>query len=892
MNDHAKTKKQLIAELQQLRDKIAEREWHGAEEPRSLLLPKDTQQVSNHFLNTLEEKVRRVIDRLSETKAAHEPYLRKDIDAVLDPLQEILSTLHHTLNMPAEDVPNLRQAEEECRQLSDIIERSLNEIYVFDPETLRFKHANRGALRNLGCTLEELQKLTPLDLKPEFTETSFRAMIQPLLTNEQEKLIFQTAHRRANGGLYPVEVHLQLIDAGAKPLFLAVIFDITERKQSEEALRQSEERAYQRLAELETIYDSAPVGLCVFDRGLWYVRINDLLAKMAGIPAAEHIGRTAREIIPALADQIDSTLIQVFKTGMPVLNVELTGTTLSQPGVIRDWIAHWLPLRDAGGDITGVNVVVEEITERKQAEEALRQSSERLRLALDAAHLGTWDWNIVSNDIVWNEELYRIMGYEPESVQPGYHAWSGRVHPEDLAAVEAKMHQGMKSCSELTAEYRVLWPEGTVHWAEVRGRFEADSLGRAVRSYGVLTDITERKRLEEERYLLTQQRQLALNAARMGWWHYDVLTKSTRYDKRCREIFGFSSRQRPNEELLKRLHPDDVPHVWTTAKAALNPTDPKPCSLQYRIICDDGSIRWIETHAIATFAGEGDAFRAVSLVGTVVDITERRQMEDELLQSRTELEIMVAERTADLTRALKQVSAQEKALRESEQRLRQLFSQLLQVQEDERKRIANEIHDNAGQVLSAVKFRVEGALQKLRNETPDLNLDPLDQLIPLIQHCIEDMRRLQMELRPTMLDEMGLLTTIRWFCRQFKLTHPAVRLKQDITVEEADVPEELKIIIFRVLQEAMNNAGKHSDATEVSLSLHMNNGALTLCIEDNGQGFDLKKAQKVQAFNKGLGLSSMRERVQYSGGKISIKSAPGRDTRIEAMWSKQALLCV
>jgi len=189
-----------------------------------------------------------------------------------------------------------------------------------------------------------------------------------------------------------------------------------------------------------------------------------------------------------------------------------------------------------------------------------------------------------------------------------------------------------------------------------------------------------------------------------------------------------------------------------------------------------------------------------------------------------------------------------------------------------------------------VKYRIEGALLQMQKNCPDVKLKPVEELIPLIQNCVEDMRRLQMELRPSMLDEMGLLATIRWFCRQFRITHPSMRVEQDVTIKEADVPEQLKIMVFRVLQEAMNNAGKHSDAELVRLSVEKNRGALMLRIEDSGQGFDLTKAHQVQAFNKGLGLSSMRERVHYSGGRLSIQSAPGQGTCIEARWPKKVLM--
>ncbi len=136
----------------------------------------------------------------------------------------------------ARDITERRQSEGERRRLFEILERSLNEIYVFDSETLRFKYANQGARKNLLYTLAEIQNLTPLDLKPEFTEESFRAMLQPLLARAKEIHIFETVHRRADGSLYPVEVHLQLVDDEQERVFLAVIYNITERRQKEREL--------------------------------------------------------------------------------------------------------------------------------------------------------------------------------------------------------------------------------------------------------------------------------------------------------------------------------------------------------------------------------------------------------------------------------------------------------------------------------------------------------------------------------------------------------------------------------------------------------------------------------------------------------------------------------
>ncbi len=140
-----------------------------------------------------------------------------------------------------EDITPRKQAELERARLSNVLEKSLNEIYIFDPETLRFQYVNQGAMRNLDYSPEAMATMTPLDLKPEFTEAAFREMVRPLLQGEKEKHVFRTVHRRRDGSHYPVEVHLQAVAHAGQQVFLAVILDITQRTKAEEALRQSEQ---------------------------------------------------------------------------------------------------------------------------------------------------------------------------------------------------------------------------------------------------------------------------------------------------------------------------------------------------------------------------------------------------------------------------------------------------------------------------------------------------------------------------------------------------------------------------------------------------------------------------------------------------------------------------
>ena len=281
----------------------------------------------------------------------------------------------------------------------------------------------------------------------------------------------------------------------------------------------------------------------------------------------------------------------------------------------------------------------------------------------------------------------------------------------------------------------------------------------------------------------------------------------------------------------------------------------------------------------------------------VHDITERKQAEEALRQRTIELQHLtetldqqVKERTEELRVANEQLMSQVDEcqtiaidLRSSQTSLRQLSIQLLNAQEKERKTVAGEIHDSIGSSLSAIKFKVENVLTEVAAKSPETTA-ALRSVIPIVQGAIEEARRIQMNLRPSMLDDLGILATIRWFCRQFESTYSKIRISQSIKIEEHEVPGSLRTVIFRVLQEGLNNVAKHSVAKTVLLSLRKTDQAIELVIQDNGQGFDLSKAQAPDSTTHGLGLESMRERTELSGGSFQIESTVGKGAIIRARW--------
>jgi len=229
----------------------------------------------------------------------------------------------------------------------------------------------------------------------------------------------------------------------------------------------------------------------------------------------------------------------------------------------------------------------------------------------------------------------------------------------------------------------------------------------------------------------------------------------------------------------------------------------------------------------------------------------------------------------------------EEALQESEKGLRFFSSQILTVKEQERKRIVRELHDGIGQSLTAIKFGVERALEQTGESRATPGVESLEATIPFIQEAMEEVRRIGMDLRPSSLDDLGILPTISWLCREFQTIYSGIGIKKEIEIQEDDVSDHLKTVIYRVLQEALNNVAKHSKANLVDLCLRKTYSSIKLEIKDNGLGFNVKDALLVDSSKRGFGLTSMRERTELSGGSFAIESIRGAGTTLWASWPKK-----
>jgi PAS domain S-box-containing protein len=321
-------------------------------------------------------------------------------------------------------------------------------------------------------------------------------------------------------------------------------------------------------------------------------------------------------------------------------------------------------------------------------------------------------------------------------------------------------------------------------------------------------------------------------------------------DRFC-QIYGYSKDELRGMGALEFIHPKDRPLIDQISARRLK-GEKAPAEYVVRGLTKDGKTIWVMRRNTLIDVGGGTA-----ILGNVVDITRRKEME--------------------------------KTLKKSQRDLRLLSSQLLTAQEDERKRIARELHDSIGQSLSAIKFGLENTLRGVEHRAFEACIESLKGLIPMIQTAIEEVRKIGMDLRPSTLDDLGILATIAWFCREFESIYSGIQIERRIEVKEEEVAYSLRTTIYRVLQEALNNVAKHSRANRVGLSLRRTGEGVELAIQDNGVGFDRREEFDAATLRRGLGIASMRERIELSGGSFTIESSPGQGTVVRAWWANERM---
>jgi PAS domain S-box-containing protein len=358
---------------------------------------------------------------------------------------------------------------------------------------------------------------------------------------------------------------------------------------------------------------------------------------------------------------------------------------------------------------------------------------------------------------------------------------------------------------------------------------------------GIAVDITERKSVEqalrESRTLLEE----AQKVAGLGCWEWDPASGRLHWSEELYRIYGVDAAAfRPSfEGYLERVHPEDRARVSETVASAL--VEGRGFRLEERIVRPDGAVRVLRSQGEVVKDAGG---RAVKMVGACFDITEQKDSESQL-----------------------QAAAET---------LSRLSHRLVEAEEAERRRIARELHDRVGQNLSALNINLDIILGQLGEQASQEVRMRLRDSLALVDGTLQTIENVMADLRPPLLDEYGLGAALGWHAEEFqRRTHLRVRLEDRARERTRELPHEAAVTLFRIAQEALNNAAKHAQAESLAISLAVEDGQFVLQIRDDGRGFDPASP------TRRLGMRSMRERAEAAGARFSIDSAPGKGTTLE-----------
>ena len=484
-----------------------------------------------------------------------------------------------------QNVTDRKQAEETLRESEKrfraIFEQAPLGIGLLDSHTGRFVQINPRYCEITGRTEEEMLTLDYQSIThPEDLQLCLDSVAR-LVEGQVRSCGWEKRYVRPDGSIVWVNLTLvALWDEDEQPRFhLTMVEDITERKRAEEALQKAHEeleaKVNERTAELakanetlrnreyqlRNVLDTNPSIIFVKDRDSKILLGNEALARFYGIPLQQivgtlhtdlhaRLGMSPQEIAKWLADDraaIDTGITQVFE----------------ERATWKDGSVHWyhttkLQIALPSGQ-PGVLVVSEDITERKQAEDALRRSEGRLRLAQQVAGVGTFEWNVQTGVNTWTPEIEALYGLPPGGFPGTQPAWENLVYADDRTDAVRLAGRALETGEPVEGEWRVVWPDGSVHWLAGRWQAFKDDFGKPLRMIGVNIDITERKRAEEALRASEERYELAVRGAGVGIWDWDIRTGKLYLSPRWKTLFGYGENDIGGriEDWARLIHPDE-----------------------------------------------------------------------------------------------------------------------------------------------------------------------------------------------------------------------------------------------------------------------------------------------------------------------------------------------
>lgn len=601
--------------------------------------------------------------------------------------------------------------------------------------------------------------------------------------------------------------------------FVGTITDITE-------LKQYEAKILGILKEKETILNRITDSMVSLDSNWRYTFINDTALLRHPQTREEIIGKTFWEINPGLKG---SSFEKMYLKSMETQTV----------GEIEDYyepMKIWFSIKTYPAP-DGMTVLFKDVTESRKAKEDLLKINQQLKLSQKIAKIGYWEIDLISNNNYWSDEMYRLCEVENDGTVITPDDFYKSIHPDEKEMVINSLSSIITNRQDFgSVEYRFISKDGTIRHMLSTGQLILNTEGTPIRINGTMQDITERKNIQLE---IIREKYLSENIIdNLPGIFYMINQKGRfiRWNRNFEEVMQYSSEEIEKMNRLDLAIDEERELIARSISESL--TSGRESVLTH-FVTRNGTI--IPFH-LTGMAIDYNAERCLMVMG--IDFSERARIQEEMDQTSRQLQA--------------------------------LTDHLQTIREEERKRIGRELHDELGQQLTAMKMDIAW----INKKTPDdsgLIKEKMKEVIELLDGSNTALRRILNELRPTILDQHGLLDALQWQARQFTST-TNVPLELISSEKEIKVKDEIATCVFRVFQESLTNISRYANAKKVIANIGLKDSLISISIADDGNGFDIGSEQPKS--RQPFGILGMKERVRALNGTFELLSEIGKGTCI------------
>lgn len=602
-----------------------------------------------------------------------------------------------------------------------------------------------------------------------------------------------------------------------------------------------------------SLVNNLPVGVLLQDRDATILVSNPMALEMLGLTENQLLGKTSFDkdwkVLHEDGSDFPGSEHPVPRAIATLAPVKGEIMVVHRP-LKNDWVwlkVNALPLLDGKGKLIHVICSFEDITAPKKAEKELLITRNQLQNLLDHSPAVTYSAKAVGDfgATFVSENIKRLTGFEASEFTNNSGFWISRVHPDDAQLV---LHSIKKiyDHDKHSHEYRFKHKDGEYRWMLDQFVLIRDEDSHPKEIVGTWIDIDQRKvndaRIQKSEKLLAESQK----AAHLGSWEMDVKTRKIYWSDEMYRIMGYKPQEFEvtYEKYLSCIHPGDLNQVIDEVKETEHGNE-SATNHKFRIVRPDGTIRYLSSFRHATKNKEGETIR---IWGTSIDITEEWKAKS------------------------KSKAAFQKLIK-LQSEARNFASQLNDTLEEERTRIAREIHDELGQQMVGIKMSVSSLKQYCTENEKAFQL--LERILIDSDATIRSIRKITLQLRPALIDSMGLFAAVEWVVTEFGLRTGISCETKKIESPEMEYDYKISICFFRICQEALTNIAKHARASQVLVCLSQQGNRLSMIISDNGVGIAGDREK-----NMGMGLLGMRERAQLIGAKLSISAGVLQGTEV------------